>query len=78
MSLSVLRQSIYYSLCMPEVVAADNSVLMEAMLNLMQATFVTLQSGPSLDEETLFKGRQTFHTLFTRYFKESAEVCTVI
>lgn len=75
MSLSTLRQSIYYSLSMPSVMpTSESTVLMEAMLNLMQATCVTLQSSPCLEEETLFKGQQTFHTLFTRYFKEVPEV----
>lgn len=76
MTLSALRQNIYSSLYVSESTASDSNIKMEAMFNLIQATFVTLQSSPSLsvDEETLLKGQRTFHTLFTRYFKETMEV----
>lgn len=73
MTLTTMKHNIYSSLCEPEGNTTNNSVLIEAKFNLMQATFVTLQSS-SLDEETLFKGQATFHTLFTRYFKETVEV----
>ena len=44
-------------------------------MNLMHATYVTLQSSPTLqDEDVLSKGRQTFFTLFSCYFKETVKV----
>lgn len=44
----------------------------------MQATFVTLQSVITLDNDILTKGHQTFLTLFTRHFKEVIRVGTII
>lgn len=72
-----LKESIYKTLyhSLSAATTTDSKVLvMEAMLNLMQATFVVLQSSPSLDEQTLFTGQETFHTLYTYYFKENMEV----
>ena len=61
--------TLYHSL---SATTTDSKVLvMEAMLNLMQATFVVLQSSPSLDEQTLFTGQETFQALYTSYFKEN-------
>ena len=55
----------------------ENTVQLEAMMNCMQAVFVCLQSGPSLDRDLLLKGQQAFHTLFTRHFRENMEVSTL-
>jgi len=46
----------------------------EVRVNLMHVTFITLQSCPVLDQDTLVKGCQTFQTLFGRYFEENATV----
>ena len=77
MCLQTLRNHIYYSLCLPDVIPTASTALMEAMLNVMHATFVTLQSGPTLDKELLSRGKQTFLTLFSRYFKETVKVKTL-
>ncbi len=69
MSLPTLKQYIYS--CM------DSTTLVEAMLNVMQATFVTLQSAPALDRDILLKSQQTFFTLFSRYFLPSTPQITV-
>ena len=75
MTLSTLKQSIYSSLCGHEGTTADiEKIKMEAMFNLMQATFITLQSSLSLDNQALAEGQQIFHILFTRYFQEKMEV----
>lgn len=74
MCLQMLRGHIYYSLCLPETTPTSSTALMEAMLNVMHATFVTLRSGPMLDKELLSRGKQTFLTLFSRYFKETVKV----
>ncbi len=74
LSLPTLKQFIYISLsaCLPEQVATDSSALMEAMMNVMQATCVTLQSsGHTLDGDILYQGKQTFCALFSRYFKDT-------
>ena len=45
-----------------------HNTLTEAMMNVMQATFVILQSAPALKAEALSKGQQTFITLFESHF----------
>lgn len=72
MSLPTLKQQIYDSLS-----EFEDSAVREAMMNVMQATFVTLQSAPILDADILSKGQQIFDTLFSRYFKETMRVKTV-
>ena len=81
MTLPTLKQYIYYSFAVPEPGEAsdgagsrDGSMLMEAMMNVTQATFVTLQTAPTLDSGIFSKGHQTFFTLFSRYFKETMKV----
>ena len=67
-----MRQYIYHSLSVyPDV---DNSALLEAMMNLMHATYVTLQSRPILDEENLSNGMIVFSSLFFHYFKDTMKV----
>ena len=41
---------------------------MEAMVNVMQATFVTLQSSPTHNGSILLKGHQLFLALFSKFF----------
>ena len=48
--------------------------VIEARLNLMHATFLTLQSNANLDEELLVRGHKVFQTLFSRHFDENLEV----
>lgn len=73
MTLPTLKQYIYYSFCVPEP-GGSTAGVMEAMMNVTQATFVILQSAPNLDRDILSKGLQTFLTLFSRYFKETMKV----
>lgn len=63
MSLPIFKQQLYSSV--------SESSLREAMMNVMQATFVTQQS-PDADVQS--KGQQFFNTLFPRYFKETVKV----
>ena len=76
MSLLTLKEYIYSTLCMGK--AMENGMLLEAMMNSMQAVFVCLQSGPTLDRELLLKGQGTFHTFLGRYFTEAMEVRTYV
>lgn len=43
----------------------------EALLNVMQATFLVLQSAPTLNNEILLKGHKVFCSLFSRYLGEN-------
>lgn len=73
MALPALKQYIY----MYSFMAGSESKewrRLEAKLNLMQATFLTILSCPSLSHEALLKGKQTFQTLLGRYFQENTEV----
>ena len=47
---------------------------MEARLNVMQATFLALQTRPALNQDLIVKGQQIFQTLLTRYFTEDLRV----
>ena len=70
MTLPNLKQYIYSAL-------GDRSPEMtcvEARLNLMQATFLVLQTSPVLDDDVLMKGQQVFRTLFGTHFNEKSEV----
>ena len=71
-----LKQCIYCSLGDPE----GKMDTVEARLNLMQATFLTLQSSSDLtqDEDTVSKAQDIFKILFTRHFNESIEASTSI
>lgn len=73
MTLPTLKQFIYFSLA-PES-PAGGCGLMEAVMSVMQATYLTLQTTPALDRDGLAKGQKTFQVLFTRYFNESRKVC---
>ena len=76
MTVTVLKHYIYLSLSMPEAagtVGLDFNLL-EAKLNVMQATFLVLESSPSLNQDVLDEGLLTFQTLFNRYFKEGVQV----
>ena len=73
MTLPNLKQYIYSAL-------GDKSPEMtcvEARLNLMQVTFLVLQTSHELDDDVLMKGQQVFRTLFSRYFNEKSEVCLI-
>ena len=71
MSLPKLKDYIYRSFS-PEL--GGNGAMLEAMMNVMQATFVVLQSVSTLDEKILKMGHKIFHTLFTQSFKEKTQV----
>ena len=74
MSLHNVIESIYFSLNPSEC-----NKRMEAMMNIMQATFVVLQLVPSLDHDILSKGHQVFKALYMGYFSEDMKVtCTHI
>ena len=61
MSLSTLKHSIYSSLVVSET---DSAVVVnEAKLNIMHATYVTLQSRPDVDDKM---GHEVFHFLFNK------------
>ena len=79
MSLSTVKYNVYSALHIPGCNAtADSDVIQhEAMFNLVQSTYVILQSTTSLHEEgqeTLMNGQHAFQVLFTRCFKESMKV----
>ena len=63
MSMPTLRQQLYSSLS-----ESGDSSVREAMMNVMQAAFVTQQSSDA-DE-----GQQVFNTLFSHHFKEAVKV----
>lgn len=44
--------------------------VMEALLNVMQATFLVMRSAPTLDNDILSKGDQVFCSLYSQYFDE--------
>lgn len=46
----------------------------EAKLNVMQASFLAVQSKDRLDNDLLLKAQQIFTTLFTRHFNEEHQV----
>ena len=71
MCLPMLKECIYQSFS-PE--CGENGVLLEAMMNVMQATFVILQSVPELNEEALSKGQKIFSRLFTHFFMKAEKV----
>ena len=50
----------------------------EAKLNLIQTTFLTLQISSDLerDDDILYKAHHVFRTLFTRHFDESVQAST--
>ena len=52
----------------------------EAKLNLMQTTFLTLQSSSDLqqDKDTVTKAQNIFTILFNRHFNESIEASITI
>ena len=66
MSMPTLRQQLYSSLS-----ESGDSSVREAMMNVMQATFVTQQSS---DADVQSKSRQVFNTLFSHHFKEAVKV----
>ena len=77
MSLSTLKHTIYSSLTVSETDTTDSAVLVdESKLNIMQATFVTLQCKPEFDDETIMMGQQVFHHLFNEYNKKVIANCT--
>ena len=71
MSLSTLKHSIYSSLLVSETDITDNAIHVdEAKLNIMQATFVTLQSRPEFDDDTTMMGQKVFHALYSDYYRK--------
>ena len=71
MTLPNLKQYIYSALG----VRGKEMNIIEAKLNLMQTTFLTLQISVDLerDDDILYKAQHVFRTLFTRHFSESVE-----
>ena len=69
MSLSTLKRNIYSVL---ETDTTDNAVVVdEAKLNIMQVTFISLQSKPeNVDEAKM--GQEVFRSLFNEYHKKVA------
>ena len=69
MSLSTLKHIIYSSLIVSETDTTDN--VNEAKLNIMQVTFISLQSKPeNVDEAKM--GQEVFRSLFNEYHKKVA------
>lgn len=74
MTLSTIKQNIYSSLFVSEN-ANDNSsnVKLDSMLNLIQATFIVVQSSLASDakfnEKAMQEGKKIFHVLYMRYFQ---------
>ena len=63
MVLPALRKCIY-GFCM------HDNASMEALMNVMQATFLVLQSIPTLDDDILSKAYQVFCYLYAQYFEK--------
>lgn len=72
LTLPTLKQYVYLAL-IPGGGRLGTEVV-EARLNVMHGTFLTLQSSPYLDDDLLVKGFQVFQTLFTRHFTETLQV----
>ena len=74
MAIPTLKERIY-SCCEPKPVHNNRVMMLEAMMNVMQAAFVILQSSTSLDKdmETLSVGYEVFVTLFSSYFDKTDE-----
>ncbi len=72
LTLPTLKSQIYCAL-VPEKPGTSREV--EARLNVMQTTFLALQTSPALTQEVLVKGQQIFQTLLTRFFDEELKVC---
>lgn len=72
----MLKHYIYLPLSVSE--AADmvepDFNLLEAKLTVMQATFLVIQSIPSLNLDILKEGQQIFQILFNHYFTEDMQV----
>ena len=81
MSLPTVKYNVYSSL---RLHGSDSDVIpYEAMFNLVQSTFVILQSTPTFEgnsQETLSNGQRNFHILFLRFFEpeESMKVYIII
>ena len=50
---------------------------MDSVMNILQATFVVLQSASSLDEDTLSNAQQVFSAIYSSYFNVNEEVKSV-
>ena len=74
MMLPNLKQYIYSALG----VQGKEMNTVEAKLNLVQATFLTLQISPDLeqDNDVLCMGQEVFSTLYDGHFNKTMEVCT--
>jgi len=72
MTLPNLKQYIYSALG----VRGKEMGTVEAKLNVMQTTFLTLQISHDLhkDQDLVMKAQVLFRTLFTRHFTEAKEV----
>ena len=68
MSLPTLKSYVYTSMAPGE--GSADAVGMEAMMNIMQTTFIVLQSSPSLGEDSLSKGCKTILTLLSLFVAE--------
>ncbi len=71
LTLPTLRSQIYCALLPGK---PGSSQATEARLNVMQATFLALQTSSVLNEDLLVKSQQIFQTLFTRYFDQELTV----
>ena len=69
----MIKESVYHVTEAVDTSGLDFNLL-EAKLNVMEATFLVLQSNPSLNKDALDEGLHTFQTLFNRYFKEDMQV----
>ena len=75
MTLPTLKKHIYQALepgCDDQT--SPHLLLIEAKLNVLHTTYLSLLSEPQLDEDIVLKGQQVFQTLFSRHFEENQEV----
>ena len=65
MSLPTLKTYVYTSMAPGK--GSTDAVGMERMMNIMQTTFILLQTSPSLGEDTLSKGHKVIQALLSLF-----------
>lgn len=71
LTLPTLKSQIYCALVPGK---PGTSQTTEARLNVMQTTFLTMQTSPVLCEDVLLKAQKVFQTLMTRFFDAQLKV----
>ena len=68
-----MKQRLYEYISAPGV---ENNKLREeeAKLDVMQATYLTIRSYPTINQDAFFKGSKIFQILFKTYFDKNTDV----